>query len=403
MSLRHLAMCAKVFFRIISILQREGPLGLYDRIRYPKPFRTRSSAVTPIKRNVRLYGGNYAERQNIKTSLKAIGIFVVDGDTAEFDATIFIGSSLPAIDMIKSSDIIACRSPLSENNIITYAQHCRAILLPSLDIILDLINNNISFEKLFILKDAEQLTESIVRCVLAFQEGSNRDLDWRVFTNLRGLPVRPKLCIGLPETVERRRSFLSRNLKSFIVFDGVKKNPGWIGAGESFRIIAQACLDQGVEQALLVEDDIQLLPGFKERFDCVLDYLEGCSWDIFSGMITEVGPNYAIRDVVHYKGQTFVHLNRCVGLVFGVYRKKGLCRLSAWDASTGLTIDRFLEKSDNLNVVTTLPFIVGHNDELTSSIWRFSNRRYNRIIQSSEDKLRVMVQDYEKSIRAHGR
>lgn len=394
---RHLSTWAGALSRIISILQCEGPLGLYDRIRYPKSFTRRPSAVMPLQGNVRLYGENIEERQGIKNALNTIGIAVVDDNDQEFETTIFIGSSLPDIAQVTSSDIVVFISPLDTSDIIMYARRCRAILIPSLDIISDLVKHNIPFEKLFFLRDEERFTESIVRCILAFQKGSNRSIDWRVFKNLRGLSVRPRVCIGLPETVERRRSFLSRKLSNFIIFDGIKKNPGWIGAGESFRLLAQSCLDQGVEQALFVEDDVQILPEFKERFDCILNYLDGCSWDIFSGMITDVGKNYNIHKVVRYRGQTFVHLNRCVGMVFGIYRNNALYRLSEWDASTGLTIDRFLEDADNLNIVTTLPFLVGHDSELTSSIWRFSNRRYNRLIHSSEEKLRIMVQDHEKS------
>lgn len=395
----HPSTWARAFSRIISILQREGALGLYDRIRYPKPFGRRLSVVTPIRGIVRLHGGNVDERQSIENSLNAAGIAVVNNDAQEFEATIFIGLLLPDISLVTSSDIIVCRSALDANNVIMYARRCRAILTPSMDIISDLIYHDIQFDKLFVLENEDRFSESIVRCVLAFQKGSNRNIDWRIFANLRGLSLKPRVCIGLPETAERRRSFLSRNLSNFIIFDGIKKSPGWIGAGESFRLLAQSCLDQAVEQALLVEDDVQVPPDFNERFECILDYLDGCSWDIFSGMITDVGSNYTIQKVVRCRGQTFVHLNRCVGMVFGVYRKNALFRLSTWDASTGLTIDRFLEDAEDLTIVTTLPFLVGHNSELTSSIWRFSNRRYDRIIQSSEEKLRIMVEDHEKSLR----
>ena len=61
----------------------------------------------------------------------------------------------------------------------------------------------------------------------------------------------PRLCLGLPETPARRASFQRQPVQGFRVFDGLRYDPGWIGAALSFRTMARACLDAGAPWAPL--------------------------------------------------------------------------------------------------------------------------------------------------------
>ena len=158
--------------------------------------------------------------------------------------------------------------------------------------------------------------------------------------------------------------------------------------------MAEACLDQNVGAAIFCEDDVEFLPGFSERIGIVSRYLEMHEWDVFSGLVTDLGHGYRIRRVVAFEGETFVHLNRCVGMVFGAYARKALERLAGWTPDSGVPIDRHLENSEDLEVVTALPFLVGHRDDLTSSVWKFSNARYRNLIRSSERRLFAMVEAF---------
>ncbi|GGF81792.1 hypothetical protein GCM10011402_38030 [Paracoccus acridae] len=160
--------------------------------------------------------------------------------------------------------------------------------------------------------------------------------------------------------------------------------------------MAQACLDQKVGPALFCEDDIEFAPDFEKRLHVVQTYLESCDWDVFSGLITDFGPDYVITRVTHFGGEVFVHLNRCVGMVCGIYNHRALMRLASWTDDIQLAIDRYLEASEGLKVVTTLRFLVGHSDSLKSSIWHFNNERYNNMIKNSELRLKSLVRDYEK-------
>jgi hypothetical protein len=52
-------------------------------------------------------------------------------------------------------------------------------------------------------------------------------------------------------------------------------------------------------------------------------------------------------------------------------------------------IDRFIEKSSDLKVITTLPYFVGHRENVNSTLWD--------MISSSESRLRLQVNEYEKN------
>lgn len=69
--------------------------------------------------------------------------------------------------------------------------------------------------------------------------------------------------------------------------------------------------------------------------------------------------------------------------------------LASWDPenldAVSNTIDRFLESQADLRVVVTLPFFVGHREEVYSTLWGFQNTQYNDMIANSEKSLESMI------------
>ena len=58
-------------------------------------------------------------------------------------------------------------------------------------------------------------------------------------------------------------------------------------------------------------------------------------------------------------------------------------------------IDRYLENK-KLSVLTTCPFLVGHKEDLSSTIWGQQNTIYTQLIADSSKKLEEMTNAYKK-------
>lgn len=383
--------------RLRAVLRHEGIVGIQDRIRYPKPFWRRQHPPAPMRGPVLVQGGTTEDRELVARTLKEAGITLAASSLDDYCETIRITPLVDTAELISNRDILIVTAPdrPSLSQLLLLARHCRAILCDCSELMQGLQQHGIPLERIFALKNRDSLGEGLDRYLLARASSRPEDQNWRAFSDLHDLPPHPRLCLSLPETVERRRNFLAAHLGGFRIFDGVRHVPGWIGAASSFRLMAQACLEQQAVPAMLVEDDVVFDPDVESRLGVILSYLEGQKWDVFSGLLTDVGPDYMVTNVVRQGGEVFIHLNRCVGMVCGLYNRRALDRLASWTLETNLPIDRHLESSDGLEVVTTLPFLADHCDKLTSSIWRFGNRRYRNMIQNSEARLKQMLEEYE--------
>ena len=91
-------------------------------------------------------------------------------------------------------------------------------------------------------------------------------------------------------------------------------------------------------------------------------------------------------------------MNHMISTVFNYYRNNIFERIIMWDERDGdantNTIDRALE-SQELRVVCTNPFLVGHKEDLYSDIWGFKNSQYNTLIEDISMKLDKLVKEYE--------
>ena len=124
----------------------------------------------------------------------------------------------------------------------------------------------------------------------------------------------------------------------------------------------------------------------------VEDYLarrEG-QWDIFSGVIANLHEEARVLNVETYRGLEFVTIDKMTSTVFNIYSRRALEYIAAWnpmfeDAQVN-TIDRYLEHA-GLRIVLTDPFMVGHREEMHSTLWGFQNTQYRDMIAESQRQL----------------
>lgn len=213
------------------------------------------------------------------------------------------------------------------------------------------------------------------------------------------------VCISLPESLERAKEFRAeiRDKKiNFEIFPALRHKRGWTGCGLSYKFIMKKAQEQGMDGILVCEDDVLLPDDFDYRWSQCESYLNSRDdWDLFQGLMSNIG-DVSISAVRKESGQTFVHLNHMISMVFNYYRNNMFSLIIMWDerdddVNTN-TIDRALE-SQELRVVCTNPFLVGHKENLNSVIWGFKNSQYNTLIESSSMKLDKLVKRYEAKER----
>ena len=239
---------------------------------------------------------------------------------------------------------------------------------------------------------------------------ARRWLDYTQFqalTSTTPLPG-PRLALSLPETTARRAMFVSHQMPGVQVFDGVRYSPGWIGAALSYKYLAQQALAAQWPQLEVMEDDVLFLPDYVEHKAVVDAYLAQRSgqWDVFVGLIAIMHPDTRVLGVERQGGLVFITIDRMISMVHNIYAPTVLRLLAQWDERHAdpetNTIDRYLQTQPQLRVVTTLPFLVGHHEELHSSLWGIQNSQYAEIIAKAQSELEAKVRAFEQNTSCHG-
>ena len=207
-----------------------------------------------------------------------------------------------------------------------------------------------------------------------------------------------RIALSLPETIVRRRIFEKvRAAVDCVVFDGIRRCPGWVGCGLSYLSLAKHARKQGLSRLTVMEDDVLLPPDFEVKMAVVQEFLDARpgKWDVFSGLIASLHPDTEIFSVEIFKDITFVTINKMTSMVYNIYSEEALNLLASWDPENqnadSNTIDKYIESQADLRVVVTLPFFVGHREEVHSTLWGFQNTQYNDMIASSEQSLKSMI------------
>lgn len=202
------------------------------------------------------------------------------------------------------------------------------------------------------------------------------------------------IALSMPETFERRSMLMSKVSDDTTIFPGLRATPGWVGAACSFKYLAKKLLESGVEHALIFEDDAEFISGMssQEILAFALRVKQNvCDWDVFSAFISDLHCDAKIRAVFTAESHECIMLNRMVGMVCNVYSRKALEIIAQWDETNRNietnTIDRYLEAFDDLRVVTTLPFLVGQSEGVSSSMWGVKNFQMRDMITSSSNLL----------------
>lgn len=71
--------------------------------------------------------------------------------------------------------------------------------------------------------------------------------------------------------------------------------------------------------------------------------------------------------------------------------------VDSWDYTNteiANTIDRFIEKTKNLKIVTTNPFLVGHQEQLHSTLWDVENSKFSDMISNSKTLLEEKIYEF---------
>lgn len=216
-----------------------------------------------------------------------------------------------------------------------------------------------------------------------------------------GLPLpasSTRVALSLPETIARRRIYEAAAPENCVVFDGVRLRPGWVGCGLSYSSLAHHALRNGLHRLTVLEDDALLPENFEEKLGVVNAYLDskGDQWDIFAGMIAALHPGTRVISVEHFQGMRFVTIDKMTSMVCNIYSERALRLLAAWDSNDHNdqtnTIDKFLERQAELRVVVALPFLVGHREDVYSTLWGFQNTQYNNLIENSECTLERLAE-----------
>ena len=156
-----------------------------------------------------------------------------------------------------------------------------------------------------------------------------------------------------------------------------------------------------MDNILICEDDVYFPPDFQERFDHILEYArQNDDWNVFSGIMADIGRVKPLK-YVEEQGEEFLYLDKMISMVFNLYDKSIFDSISDWDYMdrdvNKNTIDRYLEDKQ-LRILTTCPFLVGHKEDLRSTIWGQQNSIYTELISNSSIKLRKLVDDFKKQL-----
>ena len=215
-------------------------------------------------------------------------------------------------------------------------------------------------------------------------------------------PLADRVALSLPETPARRQAFEAVRPPGVQLFDGLRYLPGWVGCALSYKHLARRALRQGLPQIEIMEDDVVFAPGYAERRQRVQAWLDrhAGQWDVFVGVMALVHPETRVLKVEREGGETYLTLDRMISMVCNTYTPAALERLASWDETwqdaNANTIDRYLQSQGGLRVVVTLPFLVGHHEELDSSLWGISNEHYGPLIAQAQAQLEQLAAQAEK-------
>lgn len=212
-----------------------------------------------------------------------------------------------------------------------------------------------------------------------------------------GPPIRSRarMCISLNEHLDRRAEFMSSNDPAFAMFNGIRMLPGWKGCAWSYKAIATKALQSGARRLTICEDDASFGFDFLRYFNAINRYLDRADWDVFNGVMTRVSGRPEIMMRRKLGDNHIIHTPHMMGMVFNVYNRTALEWIADWNPDDGgadtNTIDEWLNAMPGLKVVSAVPFLASHREDVHSTIFGFKNTRYSGMIRATEREILSMV------------
>ena len=212
-----------------------------------------------------------------------------------------------------------------------------------------------------------------------------------------------RLCLTLTETPMRKSSFLAKNTYGFEMVEGLRYSPGWIGCGMSYKYMLEEMKKLGHEEVIICEDDVAFPDDIEHRISITRSYLKQTKhrWHIFAGLIADVHPDTKILHIEEYEGIEYIYIDKMTSMVMNIYSLEIMEIINLWDQNNKNvetnTIDRYIESHADIIVVTTLPYLVGHKEDQSSTLWGGLNTQYSAMIYNSEEILARKVRDYKRN------
>lgn len=210
-------------------------------------------------------------------------------------------------------------------------------------------------------------------------------------------------CLSLPESTLRRKDFIKDNQYDIWLFTGLRHHIGWIGCGLSYKFMMKKAEELGLSQVAICEDDVLFYENFKTRYADVIDTLKNThhEWDVFSGLIADLSDDTSISNSeITSQQEEFYVLNKLVSMVFNIYNKSSYAKIYQWshiNRSVNNTIDRYIENHGGIKGLVISPYLVGHKEDLDSTLWGFNNATYREMIENSQKLLDEKINQLKNS------
>ncbi len=200
-----------------------------------------------------------------------------------------------------------------------------------------------------------------------------------------------RLILALPEQVDRYDFALRNALPGAVPFHGLRQLDGWRGCASSYKFLATRALAGGLPHLVVYEEDATFEPGAEQRLAAIEAHLDARDdWDIFSGLLSDLHADARITAIRTAEGEEFLELDSVMGMVFGIYSRRGLALLAGFEFegtdTARHTIDRYLE-TRRPRTLTVWPPLAGHDEGLDSTLWPVNNAAAVQMINDSIARL----------------
>lgn len=264
----------------------------------------------------------------------------------------------------------------------------------------DLLRQRLDYNRAQLAGRLNRFDYFFYRFLLA-TENMSFDEFWNIIGKQNSLPGE-RVCLTLPECPERTEDFEKDNKPGFMVFPGLRHSLSWVGCAMSYKYMLMLARQQGMAQVTICEDDVEFPEDFEAKWQQISEHLDECgdNWDIFSGLMADLGADASVLAAEEYDGRHYVVVDRLISMVFNCYRSTVFDIVANWDETNHEVetnaVDRYLENYSGIKVVTTHPFLVGHKEELHSTIWGIKNTQYSAMIAASSERLRGKIESFKR-------